>query len=110
MTHANVRLSGSLRFSEERGTFSGFDGADGTASGSGSGQVAYTVDEVEWAANSEFGARVAAFTEAWTQCGSAAARSELLQVLVAAGRRRADDLTRLVRAEVEQDFAGGRTG
>ncbi len=104
----NVRLSGSLRFSEERGTFGGFSGAEGTARGSGSGQAAYSVDEIGWAATSEFGMRVNAFTDAWTTCGTTTARRELLQVLVAAARRRADDLTRLIRAEVELDFVGGR--
>jgi hypothetical protein len=103
----NVRLSGSLQFREERGTFGGFSGADGTARGSGSGQAVYTVDELQWNASSEFRSRVMAFKDAWTQCGTAAARSELLQVLVAAARRRVEDLTRLIRTEVERDFAAG---
>ena len=106
---ANVRLSGSVSFREEHGVFSGYSGASGTASGSGTGHASYTIDQLQWAAISDFGQRVAAFTEAWSRCGDRGANGEMLDSLVAACGRRVADLVRLIRAELERDFRGGLT-
>jgi chromosome segregation ATPase len=105
----NVRLSGSISFREEHGMFSGYSGASGSASGSGTGHASYTVDQLQWSAASDFGQRVTAFTDAWSRCGDLSASIEMLDSLVAACEQRVEDLVRLVRAELERDFGGGPT-
>jgi hypothetical protein len=105
----NVRLRGTVSFREEHGMFSGYSGASGSASGSGTGHASYTVDQLQWKTPSGFDQRVAAFTEAWTRCGERSARREMLESLVAACQQRVADLVRLIRAELERDFGGGFT-
>jgi hypothetical protein len=87
--------------------FSGYSGASGSASGSGTGHATYTMDQLQWAAAPDMGQHVAAFSEAWTRCGDRSARRELLDSLVAASQQRVADLVRLIRAELERDFGGG---
>jgi hypothetical protein len=103
----DVQLNGSLEFHEQRGTFSGFHGVAGTASGTGNGHATYAVDELQWNLPADFDGQVNTFVQAWARSGDAAARHELSRRLVAACRRCIEDLARLVRAELEREPAGG---
>jgi uncharacterized coiled-coil DUF342 family protein len=99
-----VRLSGSVDFREEHSLLGGYRGADGSASGSGTGHASYTIEEVRWQPPVAFESQVAQFAAIWTQQGEQAARRELLAAAAAAGRQRLQDVVHVVRSELEQDF------
>jgi len=99
-----VRLHGSLRFQEEHSFFGGYSGVSGSASGSGSGQATYSVDEVEWRSPADFQQQVAGFAEAWASYGEQTGRREMLSALSTAGRRIVAEYVHFIRTELERDF------
>jgi len=101
-----VRLSGSVHFKEDHSFFGGYSGASGSATGSGSGQASYTVDEVSWAPPRDLQDLVAGFSESWGAFGEKSARREILSATAASCRRGVDEYLHFIRAELERDFAG----
>ena len=102
---APVRLSGSVHFKEDHSFFGGYSGASGSATGSGSGQASYTIDEIAWDPPGEFQDLVAGFAGSWAACGDNSARREMLSATAASCRRSVDEYLHFLRAELERDFA-----
>lgn len=99
-----VRLGGSLNFKEDHSFFSGYSGASGSASGTGSGHASYSVDEIEWQLPPEFQQRVTGFADSWAACGERTAQREMLSALAIAGRRIVAEYVHFIRTELERDF------
>ncbi|NQT37811.1 MAG: HEAT repeat domain-containing protein [Planctomycetes bacterium] len=101
---AAARLHGSIRFEEEHGFISGYSGASGSATGTGTGEALYAVDEIDWRASPELADRLARMTEAWTRLGQIIGRRQTLLALEAATRRRIDQYVHFIRSQLERDF------
>jgi predicted nucleic acid-binding Zn-ribbon protein len=102
---APVRLSGSVQFKEDHSFFGGYSGASGSATGSGSGQASYTIEEVTWDRPGEFQDLVARLCDSWAACGERSARREMLSATAASCRRGVDEWVHFIRADLERDFA-----
>ena len=100
----NVRLTGSLRVSEQHGMFEGYRGADGWASGTGSGDASYQMEEVVWTSPADLPDAVRRFTEAWLRTGRSSARHQRLAAIADADRRTVAEYVRYLRSELERDF------
>ncbi len=99
-----VRLNGSLHFKEDHSFFGGYSGASGSATGSGTGQASYSVDQMEWQSPGDFRQQVADFAESWALCGEQTARREMLSAMAVAGRRIVAEYIHFIRTELERDF------
>ncbi|MCH5372530.1 MAG: HEAT repeat domain-containing protein [Planctomycetes bacterium] len=99
-----IRLKGSLRLNEQHGLFEGYSGADGWASGTGSGEAEYELEEIVWTSPESLPDAVQEFAGTWVNSGRRAARHHHLAAMVDVGRRTVAEFIRFLRSELERDF------
>jgi len=104
-----IRLQGSLRVNETQGLFEGYAGADGVATGSGSCEADYAIEEIVWTPPSELADAVEGFTNGWMESGRLAARHRHLAAAAEAGQRTVAEFIRFLRSELERDLEGARS-
>ena len=101
---AEVKLSGTLTVEEEHSFFGGYSGADGHASGEGTGQFEYTVDELSWRPPDDLDDSVAEFANSWLRLGECTAEAQAIEAERHAAEQSMRDFVHFIRGQLELDF------
>jgi hypothetical protein len=102
-----VELAGSLSVEEDHSFFGGYSGADGHATGQGTGQVEYTVDELSWRAPGGIDESVANFANSWLRLGECTAEAQAIEAERHAAEQSMRDFVHFIRRQLELDFRSG---
>jgi HEAT repeat protein len=104
---ADVALSGSLTVKEDHSFFGGYSGADGHASGEGTAQIEYTVEELAWRAPEALDSSVADFANSWLRLGECTAEAQAIEAQRFAAEQSMRDFVHFIRRQIELDFRSG---
>lgn len=102
-----VKLAGSLTVEEDHSFLGGYSGADGHATGEGTGTVEYTVDELSWRTPTGIDETVAEFASSWLRLGECTAEAQAVEAERHASEQSMRDFVHFIRRQLELDFRSG---